>query len=112
MADDWMLEGSEQRLLSDCIDQEDNSWGQSSAFKRLKCPVCGCTYQHSERAQEISGDDSYDAGWSGRGDLTVIPVWGECGHLWQICFGYHKGETAAFVRVALDPEGNPKRSES
>ncbi len=50
-------------------------------------------------AQVVPGGDDYEAGWGGRGDLTVLPFEGECGHRWALCFGFHKGMTAAFVAV-------------
>jgi hypothetical protein len=31
--------------------------------------------------------------------LVVVPVWGECEHRWELCFGAHKGETFCFVRA-------------
>jgi hypothetical protein len=46
----------------------------------------------------IDGKDSGQAGWNGRGDLYVLGFWGECGHEFEVCFGFHKGTTFAFSR--------------
>ena len=67
-------------------------------FKVLMCSVCGCNYNHVGEPYTVAGEDDYRAGWGGRGDLVVVPFEGECGHEWEICFGFHKGETMAFVR--------------
>jgi hypothetical protein len=50
--------------------------------------------------EQVDSGDRYRAGWSGRGDLLVVPVEGECGHNWEVCFGFHKGETILFARTA------------
>ena len=82
---DWMLEGARTLPLWDAIDAEDTSWGQDPDFKRLKCPVCGDSYQRVGTHQLVSGNDNYEAGWTGRGHLDVLPVEGECGHKWEVC---------------------------
>ncbi|HKP51605.1 MAG TPA: hypothetical protein VJ183_03030 [Chloroflexia bacterium] len=88
------------RLVSirDVLEVE-SSWGDSSLLD-LHCPVCGHEYNHPLDPIRIDGEDSYKAGWPGRGDLLLIPVEGECGHLWELCIGFHKGQTAIFVRVS------------
>lgn len=65
----------------------------------LTCPECGFECNHLGQPEKKSGNDNYDAGWGGRGDLIVIPVEGECGSVWEVCFGFHKGNVAAFTRV-------------
>ncbi len=98
---EWMLEGAVLAPLSAVIDQDD-SWGGplAGAAKRLLCPVCRYSCQHAAATwQNVPGRDAYVAGWGGRGDLLIVPVWGECEHIWQICFGSHKGETVGFVRI-------------
>ncbi len=66
----------------------------------LQAPTLSAdTYQHARRGQAVPGRDNYEAGWGGRGDLVVVPVWGECEHRWELCFGAHKGETFCFVRA-------------
>jgi hypothetical protein len=99
-ADKWLLEGCQILHLADVIDYED-LWTGAPHYKRLRCPVCADTYQHVETWQVVPGRDSYEAGWGGRGDLVVLPIWGECEHRWELCFGSHKGETFCFVRVPL-----------
>lgn len=64
------------------------------------CPLCGDEYQHAGDPRTIPGNDNYEAGWPGRGDLLVIPFRGECGHRWELCFGFHKGSSHVFARSA------------
>ena len=67
----------------------------------IVCPVCGYNYQHLGIPFVIDGNDNYEARWGGRGDLTVIPVYGECGCKWELCFGEHKGNIESFVRIIM-----------
>ena len=73
-------------------------------YDSIVCPVCGFEYAHIGEIRKEEGHDHGDAGWKGRGDLVVIPIEGECGCLWDICFGFHKGNIAAFVRVVKECE--------
>lgn len=98
MIDPWLLEDAGVVRLADVIMADDDYWN-NPWYKRLQCPLCRDTYQHTDTPQTIAGNDNYAAGWEGRGDLLMIPIEGECGHLWEICFGFHKGETFVFVRV-------------
>ncbi len=75
----------------------DDSWN-SYMGDGIKCPQCGFEYVHFHAPTLIDGKDNY-AAWSGRGDLIVVPFWGECGHAWELCFGFHKGNTNGFVRL-------------
>ena len=60
----------------------------------LLCPYCNDTYIHQENDPiRLEGNDKYDAGWGGRGDVLKVPFWGECGHRFGLCFGFHKGNT-------------------
>ena len=47
-------------------------------------------------AYTVSGYDHYCA-WEGRGDVLRVQWWCEGGHAWEVCFGFHKGETVCFV---------------
>lgn len=94
MSDEWMIEGRDLLPIGRVVMAGDDTWGGRPAFERIACPVCGSTYQHSGEAQRVEG-------WGGRGDLLVIPMEGECGHRWELCFGFHKGETFGFVRAPL-----------
>lgn len=87
-----------QFSLASVIDADGTSWGDPN-IKDLKCPECGCSYQHFGSPRTIDSNDRFEAGWPGRGDLIVIPMWGECGSGWELCFGCHKGNTAGFVRL-------------
>ena len=98
MIDKWLLEHATPVGLEEAIDCDASSWGGPQWGVRLRCPICSDTYQHAGAYQRVPGHDSYEAGWGGRGDLVIVPVWGECGHRWELCFGSHKGETFAFVR--------------
>ncbi len=85
--------------LEAAIDCDLSSWSGPEWGVRLECPICQDTYQHAGAYQRVPGRDNYEAGWGGSGDLLVVPVQGECGHRWELCFGSHKGETLCFVRV-------------
>ena len=67
-----------------------------------QCPCCGYEYVHAGTPHVIDGDDSYRAGWGGRGDLIIVPFGCECGSEWDLCFGFHKGLTQTFLRVRAD----------
>ena len=96
--EDWLLEGRETVPFERVLESGPSVFGDRPAFKRLVCPGCGDTYQHTGSPQAVSTED-YGAGWGGRGPLLVVPVEGECGHSWEMCFGFHKGETFTFVRT-------------
>lgn len=84
--------------IRDVLQTEEESGWSGSPFVDLKCPVCQTNYQHVGRPTTISGED-YAVPWGGRGDLVVVPLQGECGHKWEICLGFHKGNTAIFARA-------------
>lgn len=64
---------------------------------QLKCPLCDFNYNHFIGKPELKdGKDTSGAGWSGRGDLVTIKLWGECGHNWSLNFGFHKGNIFCF----------------
>lgn len=63
----------------------------------INCPICRQEYTHFQ-SPIVKDNGDYLNGWNGRGDLIVIPVEGECGHNWELCFGQHKGMTFAFIR--------------
>ena len=77
----------------------DYSYWHDGLTQSIKCPECGSEYQHFGTPVVKSGSDNYEAGWAGRGDLLVIPIWGECGSKWEICLGFHKGQTGAFINL-------------
>lgn len=68
-------------------------------LQTVKCPTCVYTNNQVVTTRTVSGNDNGEAGWPGRGDLTVIELAGECGSRWELCLGFHKGQTAVFVRV-------------
>lgn len=76
------------------------SWADDYAniYSMLVCPICSFEYTHIGEPRKVSGNENYEA-WPGRGDLLVIPFSGECGSKWEICFGFHKGNTNVFVRI-------------
>ena len=74
-------------------------WEKGVHADLLACPVCRNfesidvdIFQHFSKPEYIKGFDAYKA-WIGRGDLIRIPFWGECGHCWSLCLGYHKGSS-------------------
>lgn len=79
------------------VSKNDAGWGDGK--RHLLCPVCKGTYNHIEAPEMQNGRDDYAANWEGRGDLIVVPLWGECGSKWELCLGFHKGETSIFARV-------------
>ena len=100
MIDRWLLERATAPPLEEAIDCDGPSAMADPRWStRLRCPICGESYQHADVYQHIPGRDNYEAGWGGRGDLVIIPVWCEFDHVWQLCFGFHKGATFVFVRV-------------
>lgn len=80
------------------IENEDAGWGNGA--RNLLCPVCGGNYNHVKPPYLKDGGDNYEAKWGGCGDLAVIPMWGECGSQWEVCIGFHKGQSRIFVRVS------------
>jgi hypothetical protein len=73
-------------------------WGDTD-IPTLLCPECGFPCNHFGNPKIIPGNDNYEANWGGRGDLLTIPIEGECGCVWEICFGFHKGSIAAYTQV-------------
>ena len=72
-----------------------------STVGQIVCPVCGYSFVHINDAENLAGNDNYDAvtdGWV-RGDVIVIPMWCEMGCTWKMQIGFHKGET--FIRNVL-----------
>ena len=92
MSENRMPEGRDLLPLGRVVPAGDRTWHGRPAFERLACPACGSTYQYTREPQSVSGR-------GGRGDLLVVPMEGECGHRWEMCFGSHEGETFAFVRA-------------
>lgn len=62
------------------------------------CPVCGDDYTHVVKNTLIDGKDDYQA-WAGRGDCVKVLFGAECGAEWNVCFGFHKGNTSAFLEI-------------
>lgn len=79
------------------ISNDDAGWGDGA--RNLLCPICGHTYNHMEAPVVTGTQGDYAGDWHGRGALTVIPMWSECGSKWELCMGFHKGETCIFARV-------------
>ena len=109
MTDKWLLERASAVGLEEAIDCDPSTWSGPAWGTRLKCPICADTYQHVTNSwQRIFGRDDYEAGWGGRGDLVILPLWGECGHTWELCLGSHKGEVFVFVRVPCQGQAEPE----
>lgn len=70
-----------------------------SGQRHLCCPVCKSNYNHLKPPYIKDGGDSYEAKWNGRGDLVVVPMRGECGSKWEVCIGFHKGNSSIFARL-------------
>jgi len=65
----------------------------------ITCPLCAHNYVHFEHPTYYNGDDDYKTQSGVRGDLILIPFWGECGHVFNVCVGYHKGNSYIFTQV-------------
>jgi hypothetical protein len=64
----------------------------------LCCPECGHDFSHTEPPYHQVGEE-YKM-FSGRGgELSITPLWSECGSKWQVCIGFHKGQAPIFVRM-------------
>jgi hypothetical protein len=101
-SDAWFLEDAGLFRATDVIEHGYDYFGDCPEYKRVLCPVCGHKNNHlGSKPQTIDGKDNYEAGWGGRGDLAVIPIDGECGHVWEMCLGFHKGDVVVFVRAGL-----------
>ncbi len=64
----------------------------------ITCPICHFEYNHPKAARTVRSDDNYDADWGGRGDLQILPFTSECGHVWELCIGFHKGNCFLIMR--------------
>jgi hypothetical protein len=64
----------------------------------LYCPTCRSSYQHVAGPSMAARGADY-AAWEGRGNLVRLPMHCEMGHSWEICFGFHKGESWIFVQA-------------
>ncbi len=90
--------------LLKAISEEAAFFGGYPHVVEMVCPVCGDSYTQVVNQKRIDGEDDYKA-WSGRGDCVKVLFHGECGAQWNVCFGFHKGNTAAFVEILHSCEG-------
>jgi hypothetical protein len=87
--------------IESVISREDPGWEPGSCVRKMRCPVCHFDCIHEGAPYVVPGHDNYEAGWDGRGDLVVVPMEGECGSRFDLCFGFHKGQLMSFVRLTL-----------
>lgn len=85
---------------------EPEAYIPDAPYTEARCPVCDFNYTAAGVPYVEDGNDNYEASWGGRGHLTAIPFEGECGHAWELCFGFHKGNTYIFARVVENVEDN------
>lgn len=91
-----------QRLSLALENDNDGSWGES-----LLCPVCGFKYVHfTDPPSDFTPNDDYKA-WEGRGSALRIPMWGECGHEFEIRLGFHKGNMYVVVENCIEIKHGP-----
>jgi len=65
----------------------------------VACPICGSVYNILQESVTENGQDNYKTSAPVyRGDLVRVPFLCEAGHKWEICFGFHKGNTFVFLR--------------
>ena len=81
-------------MMDDCIEESER--GAYQGCNTLVCPICDFEYCHFGDPLLIKSDN-YTA-WQGRGDLISIPCRCENGHKFEICFGFHKGNTSVFAK--------------
>lgn len=62
---------------------------------KINCPVCG-TMEVCFDKPDYMESSNYKA-WKGQGDCLKIPMWCPEGHMWNYCFGYHKGESFTYL---------------
>lgn len=67
---------------------------KEAAQRRLECPVCGCFNTHLNPPYLVVGED-----WNGYGELAITPLNSECGCEWEVCIGFHKGDSVIFTRI-------------
>ena len=109
MIDKWLLEDAALLELDHALEHDSLIGVEPQYAVQFRCPICADTYQHVTSSwQHIPGRDNYEAGWGGRGDLVMLPLWGECGHRWELCLGTHKGETFVFIRVPCQDQAEPE----
>lgn len=75
--------------------------GYDSPFRyQVVCPVCTGEYDkkyvhfNAPKGDAVSDDNHSE--WEGRGGCIRIPMYCESGHIWEMCVGFHKGETFIF----------------
>ena len=81
----------------------------SNEVDEILCPICLFNFTHISSAR-IDESDDYTA-WSGRGSVAVIKMWGECGHSWELCVGFHKGNCKLFIRSAGEDQQDIQRED-
>lgn len=86
VADSTMLKIIE--MFKKAIFEEDSSI-------KMNCPVCNTDEICFEKA-DYKHSTGYTA-WKGQGDCMKIPLWCRNGHVWEFCFGFHKGYTYTFI---------------
>lgn len=83
------------------------------------CPVCGHEFSHVQAVYTLLGSDESQGLYRGshlvaretpyRRDGLAVRVRGECGHLWDVVFQQHKGQTFIRVEVLAAVEGPKER---
>lgn len=63
--------------------------------KLVTCPLCGDSNVSWGDTVELKGNDAYEA-WSGRGNCLEIKMTCEQNHNFNLCLGFHKGNTYLF----------------
>lgn len=54
---------------------------------KMVCPVCECDCMHTKSDPIVLTIHNYPV----RGNVTLLPFWGECGHEFNLVFAQHKG---------------------
>lgn len=80
-----------QNLASQYVGHLKGSSGSDVPGFLLTCPVCGCMNVHLASVKTKEGFDSYATKTGVKGDVTTLTFYGECGSVFEINYGFHKG---------------------
>lgn len=84
------------KIFESMVTETIGIWDQTMC--RVTCPVCGAP-QATVKPPYYKPVSERSTPWEGSGNLSAIPVWGECGARWEICVGEHNGACLVFTRI-------------
>lgn len=91
---------------------KEDCWVDREYKHMLACPKCGFEYNHFAGIDDLLGWESREdmteesligvQHWGGRGDGHSILLEGECGHMWRLNLGFHKGNISIWGTYVCD----------